>query len=89
MIEDDIDRMIAEIQNKPYDCSRYLDGNNSSAYQMSNVNQGNNQFMYRNPNQNNLLDTQPVYHSMNFPQQQNVPMSQSMAYDPRINRFQQ
>lgn len=29
MLEDDIDRMIAEMQNKPYDSSRYLDGNSN------------------------------------------------------------
>lgn len=28
MLEDDIDRLIAEIQNKPYDSSRYLENSN-------------------------------------------------------------
>lgn len=29
MLEEDIDRMIAEMQNKPYDSSRYLDSSSN------------------------------------------------------------
>lgn len=31
MVEDDIDRLIAEMQSKPYDSSRYLENSNATA----------------------------------------------------------
>jgi len=40
MMEDDIDRMIAEMQNRPYDSSRYLE-NNNQALPKENVNYSN------------------------------------------------
>lgn len=76
MIEDDIDRMIAEIQNKPYDCSRYLDSNNPNVGKNGS---NSNQFMDRN---SSFVD------STQF-QQKNASLTQSMAYDPRSNRFHQ
>ena len=72
------------MQNKPYDSSRYLENQNNSKSQSNFV--PNNQFTNRNPNMKGFIDTQPIYPN-NF-YQQNLPMSQSMAYDPRVNRFQ-
>lgn len=83
IVEDDIDRMIAEVQNKPYDSSKYLDNNQSSS--QGNFSQSS-QFMNRNPNSVSFIKTDQGLPT-NF-QQQNIPLSQSMAYDPRINRFQ-
>lgn len=83
-MEDDIDRMIAEMQNKPYDSSRYLENQNNLASQSNYV--PNNQCANKNSNIKGFIDTRQLYPN-NF-QQQNLPMSQSMAYDPRLNRFQ-
>lgn len=83
-MEDDIDRMIAEMQNKPYDSSRYLENQNNLTSQSNSV--PNNQFANKNSNMKAFIDTRPKYPT-DF-QQQNLPMSQSMAYDPRLNRFQ-
>ena len=50
MIEDDIDRLIQEMQSKPYDSTRYLDGGNGGA---------NNGFVpQENIRENNLMKTQ-------------------------------
>lgn len=73
--------MIAEIQNKPYDSSRYLNNNISES---QSINRPNNQFLGQISNTKGFIDNEQI----NF-QQQNISMTQSMAYDPRVNRFQQ
>jgi hypothetical protein len=75
MIEDDIDRLIQQMQSKPYDSSRYLDSGNG------------NQAMPQDNSRANFMHTQPMaqgsYYQSSFPSVNSIPV------DSRMNRFQQ
>ena len=75
MIEDDIDRLIAEMQNKPYDSSRYLDNGSNNPVAGSSP-----QSTY--PGNPSVVPVSNVY-------QNSFQSVNSIQIDSRMNRFQQ